>query len=175
MESRVIRVPTRSSASRLPRFLQLSLILAGAWLQTAAVTPAAAQSAPVAQTELRAEIEALHAAMTEALRKEPASVSRFYTDDARIIGGGRALSGRAEVDADWAQASMFSDWSLEIIETGGTPSEPWVLGRSTLTSRSGRAMVTTYLGILQRGSDGALRYRIDMYTGAPGAGAVRTP
>lgn len=168
-------VPSRRSLSRPARILQLSLILAGALFQVAAATRAVAQSGPGEQAKLRAELETLHAAMTEALRREPASVGRFYTDDARIIGGGRALSGRAEVDAYWAQASMFTDWSLEIIETGGTPSEPWVLGRSTLTSRSGRAMVTTYLAILQRGSDGALRYRIDMYTGAPGAGAVRSP
>ena len=165
---------SRTSTSRSARLLQLSLVLAGAWLQIAVAIPAVAQAAPVERTDLRAEIEALHAAMTEALRKDPASVSRFYTDDARIIGGGRALSGRAEMDAYWAQASMFTDWSLEVIESGGSPSEPWVLGRSTLTSRSGRTMVTTYLGILQRGSDGALRYRIDMYTRAPGA-AVRTP
>lgn len=174
MKDLVSHLHTHRRTSRLPRILQLWLLLAGAWVHVTAASPANAQSAPVQQTELRAELETLHAAMTEALRKDPATVGRFYTDDARIIGGGRALSGRAEVDAYWAQASMFTDWSLEIIDSGGSPSEPWVLGRSTLTSRSGRAMVTTYLAILQRGPDGTLRYRIDMYTGTPGA-APRTP
>ena len=116
---------------------------------------------------LRAEIEALNASMVSAFKKEPSSVARYYHDDARILGGGTRATGRQQVDAYWAGATMFADWKLEVIQVGGHRDHPWLLGRSTLTGKSGRTMVTDFVGVLRRGPDGALRYLVDMYTAAP--------
>ena len=123
-------------------------------------------SRPVSATSstLRQEVEALSAAMVAAFKTNPASVAGFYADDARIMGGGGNFTGRAEIDRYWAGATMFTDWALEVTEVGGSAESPWMLGRSTLTGASGRTMVTNFVGILRRGSDGTLKYHIDMYT-----------
>jgi hypothetical protein len=118
------------------------------------------------KTALRGEIDSLHAAMVAAFRQNPASVARFYTDDARIIGMGMHKTGRTEVDAYWSQGMGPTDWVLETLEVGGTRDEPWVLGRSTIGGAGGRRMITDYVAILQRGSDGTLRYRLDLFTPA---------
>jgi ketosteroid isomerase-like protein len=115
---------------------------------------------------LREEIEALNAAMVAALKKDPASVARFYTDDASILGGGSRYVGREEVDRYWRDATMFADWTLEVIEVGGDAQTPWVRGRSTLHGKSGRRMVTEYVGLLKRGADGQLRFYVDMFVAA---------
>jgi ketosteroid isomerase-like protein len=138
----------------------------------AAQTQVAPQAAQMA-TALRQEIASLHRSMVAAFRSNPASVARFYTDDARIIGVGSQASGRAEVDAYWSRNAGGSDWSLEIIDVGGSRDAPWVLARSRLTGSGGRQMTTNYLAILQRGTDGALRYRIDLYTSAGQGSPVR--
>ncbi|HZI29952.1 MAG TPA: serine hydrolase [Gemmatimonadaceae bacterium] len=119
-----------------------------------------------AQSALRAEVDSLHAAMVAAFKQDPASVSRFYTDDAVIQGMGRRLKGRAQVDEYWRQFTSARDWSLEILEFGGTRDSPWLLGRSTLVSSSGMRQATDYAGVLERGADGKLRYRLDFYTRA---------
>jgi len=62
-----------------------------------------------------------------------------------------------------------ADWTLEVLEVGGDRQAPWVRGRSTLVSQSGRRMVTDYVGILKRGADDRLRLYIDMFAaGSPG-------
>lgn len=113
---------------------------------------------------LKAEIDSLHVAMVAAFKRSPASVAQFYTDDAKIIGMGMRKSGRAEVEAYWSQSMGTTDWTLETFEVGGTRDEPWLLGKSTLVGSGGRRMETDYLAVLQRGADGKLRYRIDLFT-----------
>lgn len=134
----------------------------------AIASPARAQ-APVSQSAtsaLRAEVQTLFSAMIAAFKQDPATVARYYDDDAQIIGGPGRMSGRKEIDAYWQQARGFTNWTLEIDEVGGGQSEPWVLGKSVLTGESGRSMATVFVGILRRGADGQLRFHIDMYTRA---------
>jgi ketosteroid isomerase-like protein len=123
---------------------------------------------PTTPPTLRAEVEALNAAMVSAFRSNPASVAKFYTDDARILGGNQTHQGREEIVSYWAQATMFSDWKLEAIEVGGSADAPWQLGRSTVTSKSGRVMETYFVGILKRQSDGSLKFYLDIYTQSTG-------
>lgn len=144
-----------------------------ALLTFAVVAPAAIRAQPSARPTLRAEIDSLHAAMVAAFKHNPASVASFYSDDARIIGLGSHHTGRTEVDQYWRQGIPATDWILEVVDVGGTPDSPWVLGRSTLVAEGGRRMVTDYLAILVRGADGRLRYRIDLYT--PAEGMTRRP
>ena len=128
---------------------------------------------------LRAEVEALNAAMVSAFKVDPASVAKFYTDNARILGGNQVSQSRAEVAAYWAQATMFADWKLEAIEVGGGADAPWQLGRSTLTGKSGRVMETYFIGILERDKDKNLKFRVDIFTQSTGtlrvADALRMP
>ena len=170
-------------AARAPKFRNtaamgvLAISLAGATspflhAQQRVVREMAARPAdPVA---LRLEVEALNKAMVAAFKQNPAATATFYTDDARIVGGGGNYQGRKQIDAYWAQATMFKDWSLEVLDVGGDWAAPWLLGRSTLTGQSGRTMVVNYLGVLRRMPDGSLKYQVDFYTAAPG-GVVRQP
>lgn len=138
-----------------------------ALLLAASANLAAAQSAP----PLRQEVEALLASMVTALKTDPASVATFYSDDASIMGGGSRSVGREQVDQYWREATMFSDWTLEVIEVGGESSAPWVRGRSVLVGKSGRSMATEFIGLLKRQSDGRLKFYVDMYVAAsPGKG-----
>lgn len=123
---------------------------------------------------LKQEIESLHRAMVAGFRQDPATVARFYTDDASIIGGGGRSVGREEVARYWASSPKGAEWTLEVLEVGGDLQTPWVRGRSTLTGQGGRRFVADYVGILKRGADGQLRFYIDMYVGTPGA-VMRVP
>ena len=137
------------------------------------VLVALAFAAPLsAQTPLRREVETLFSDMTTALKANPASVAKFYTDDAMIAGGRTRVTGREAVDKYWGDLSGFTDWKLEIIEVGdGTT--PWVRGISTLVSSSGRNSVTEFLGLLKRGADGKLRFYVDMYIPAAAPAPAR--
>ncbi len=115
------------------------------------------------EDSLRAEIEALHAEMVAAYRREPASVARYYTDDASILGGRGRWVGREQIDRYWSQGPAGADWTLEVLEVGGDGQAPWVRGRSTLVSQGGRRMVTHFIGILKRDADGRLRFYVDMF------------
>jgi hypothetical protein len=84
------------------------------------------------------------------------------------MGGGARSVGREQVDRYWREGPRATDWTLEVLEVGGDAQSPWVRGRSTLASTSGRRMATDYVGILKRGSDGQLRFYVDMFVGAPG-------
>jgi hypothetical protein len=116
--------------------------------------------------DLRAEVDSLFAAMVVAFKRDPSSVARFYTDDASIMGGGGRWIGRDQVDRYWGQGIRATDWILEATEVGGDARTPWVRGRSTLVGSAGR-MVTDFVGILKRGSDGQLRFYVDMFVGVP--------
>jgi ketosteroid isomerase-like protein len=128
--------------------------------------PLAALSGQQAPAGLRQEIDGLLAAMVAALKADPARVAGFYTDDASILGGGSRYVGRAEVDQYWREATMFADWTLEVIEVGGEPKAPWVRGRSTLVGNSGRRMATEFIGLLKRQPDGRLKFYVDMFVAA---------
>ena len=114
-----------------------------------------------AQTPLRREVETLLSDMTTAFKADPASVAKYYTDDAMIAGGRLRVTGREAVDKYWSGVSGYKDWKLELIDVGdGTT--PWVRGVSTLVGAE-RNSVTEFLGLLKRGADGKLRFYIDMY------------
>ena len=130
----------------------------------ASVAIGARQQRPAAGGALRAEIEARHGEMTAALAKDSVSVAQYYTEDARILGGGQRFTGAAQVRTYFGQIPAGATWKLEIIDTGGSAAEPWVLGRSTLGRAGSPGQVVDYLSILKRGADGKLRYHIDMYT-----------
>lgn len=115
---------------------------------------------------LRGEVEALHAAMMSAFRDQPANVARYYTNDARILGGGRRYTGTEQVRAYFSQVPADANWTLAIVDVGGSAAEPWVLGRSTLGRAGTQGMTVDYLAILRRDADGRLRYHIDMFTAA---------
>lgn len=142
---------------------------AAAWASISAsgAAPLAVMCIGNDSAQVRKDIEALSAAMVSALKASPASVAKFYRDDAQIVGGGSRVSGRAQIDAYWASATIFADWKLEILDCGGDRTSPWLRGRSTLIDRNGRNMVTEFVGILKRATDGSLKYFVDMYAAAP--------
>jgi ketosteroid isomerase-like protein len=140
------------------------------WLDAVVLVAALAPQLPA--QDPRKEIDALHAAMVTAFKADPASVARFYADDASILGGGGRYVGREQIDQYWRQGGgMIADWSLEVLEIGGDSRTPWVRGRSTILGKSGRRMVTEYIGLLKRQPDGQLRFYVDMFVAAaPPAG-----
>jgi CubicO group peptidase (beta-lactamase class C family)/ketosteroid isomerase-like protein len=126
---------------------------------------------PIATTQgtsLKTEVEALHAEMVAAFKRAPASVARFYADDASLMGGGQRAVGRAQIDQYWSSGPMPTDWAIETLEVGGDSQSPWVRGRSTLSGQGGRRMVTDFVTILKRQPDGRLRIYIDIYVSAGG-------
>jgi ketosteroid isomerase-like protein len=119
----------------------------------------------VAQEPLRRPVDSLHAAMVAAFTADPASTARFYTSDAAVVSGGMRVVGREAVDNYWKSITAGATWKLEVLDVGGIPEAPWVHGRSTLTNAQGRVSLTEYIGLLQRGVDGQLRFRVDAYAG----------
>src|SRR5688572_16112721 len=145
------------------------------WLRAAVLAAALAPQLHAQEKTLRQEIETLHAGMVAAFKRDPATVSRFYTDDARVLGGGGRHVGREQVDQYWRQTPAGADWTLEVLEVGGDSQTPWVRGLSTLQSPSGRRFVAEYIGVLKRQPDGQLKFYVDIFTaaGSPAA-TVRT-
>lgn len=146
-------------------------LLCALLLILACTTPVSVGAQPAA---LAQEIESLHRAMVAAFRQDPATVARFYTDDANIMGGGSRSTGREEVARYWADSPKGAEWTLKVLEVGGDSQTPWVRGRSTLAGRGGRRFAADYVGILKRGADGQLRFYIDIYVASPG-GVMRAP
>jgi ketosteroid isomerase-like protein len=124
-----------------------------------------------AQESLKQEAEGLLTAMVVAFKADPASVAKFYLDDATIVGGGQRTAGRAAIDRYWASTTMFADFKLELTGVGGEGATPWIRGTSTLVGRSGRTIVTEFIGLLKRQPDGTLRFYVDMFAAAPAARA----
>lgn len=135
---------------------------------------AAPGTLPAQPSPLRRDVEALHSAMIDAFRKDPAGVAAFYTDDARILGGSGRYVGREQVDQYWKQSPAGAEWKLEVLDVGGDRETPWVRGISTMQSQSGRRMVTEYVGLLRRQPDNTLKFYVDIYTSASPT-AVRAP
>ena len=127
-------------------------------------SPAAAQVA--SPSTLKGDVEVLLSNMVAAFKSDPATVARFYTDDATIIGGGARSVGRDQIDQYWRDATLFADWKLEVIDVGGDGPTPWVRGKSTLVGKSGRTMATEFIGLLRRQPDGALKFHVDMFVSA---------
>jgi hypothetical protein len=113
---------------------------------------------------LRKDVDALNAGMVAAFRRDPATVTSFYADAAAIIGGGQRIQGRTGVDTYWKGAAMFSDWSLDTLETGGHADAPWEYGRSVLVGKGGQKMETYFIGLLRRGAAGDLKFQVDVFT-----------
>jgi ketosteroid isomerase-like protein len=113
---------------------------------------------------LRKDIDALNTQMVAAFKRDPGSVASFYTDTAALIGAGQRHQGRAAVNEYWKGATMFADWSLETLETGGHPDAPWQYGRSVIHGRSGRTMETYFIGLLRRLPSGELKFQVDAFT-----------
>ena len=133
------------------------MLLATASSQTADTSP------------FKKEVDALNAQMVAAFKRDPATVSAYYTDAAAVIGGGQRAQGRAAVDDYWkGAASMFTDWSLETIETGGHADAPWQYGTSNIKGRSGGSMQTYFVGLLRRQPGGDLKFQVDAFTRVPG-------
>jgi ketosteroid isomerase-like protein len=131
---------------------------------TAAATVAGAAPAQTPDAALRKEIDALNAAMVAAFKRDPASVAAFYTDDGLIVGGGQRAEGRDAINGYWKSAAMFSGWTLETLETGGSTDAPWQYGRSVVTGTGGRTMETFFLGLLRRQASGELKMSVDAYS-----------
>jgi ketosteroid isomerase-like protein len=130
----------------------------------AVASPAPAQVA--SPSTLQRDVEVLLSNMVSAFKSDPATVATFYTDDATIIGGGARVAGREQIDQYWRDATIFADWKLEVIDVGGDGSTPWVRGKSTLLGKSGRTMVTEFIGLLKRQPGGELKFYVDMYVAA---------
>lgn len=145
------------------------LLIGAALGLSACRSPAQTTATPAGTTPaLEQEVRTLHSAMVAAFKRDPVSVAQFYTDDASIMGGGARSVGREQIERYWREGPQAAEWTLEVLEVGGDLQSPWVRGRSTLSSTSGRRMVTDYVGILKRGKDGQLRFYVDMFVGAPG-------
>jgi ketosteroid isomerase-like protein len=114
--------------------------------------------------EVRADIEKLNANMVAAFKRDAATVAAFYTDNAVMVGGGQRTEGRAALEAYWKGASMFADWTLEVLHVGGTADAPWQYGRSRIIGRGGQVMETYFLGLLRRMPSGELRFHVDAYS-----------
>jgi ketosteroid isomerase-like protein len=140
------------------------VVTIAALLGSAAPAVVDAQSPPT----LRKDVEVLHTAMMAAFKSDPATVARFYTDDAIVMGGGVRYVGREQIDRYWREGPLPESWTLEVLEVGGDSLTPWVRGRSTAASQSGRRQVVDYIGLLKRQPDGQLKFYVDMFVGAPG-------
>jgi uncharacterized protein (TIGR02246 family) len=117
---------------------------------------------------LNAEIEAVNREMEIAFRrKDLLAVAKFYADDARLIGPrGQEVRGRAAIDAYWANVRNPKSWRLEAFDIGGSATEAYQFGRSTLVqedSTGDRTSVTDFVVIWKRGSDGKWKIALDFY------------
>ena len=170
--------------SRLRRTLRVraaaglaAVVLPAALLHALATPRAAVHGQPRARaaaaaddSALAAEVRALNAAMMAAFdRRDLAAVARFYADDARIVGPGRAtVRGRAAIDRYWTGLRNPRAWKLEVVEVGGSRDRVYQVGVSAFTSARDDGTESTYtcdfVVIWKRQRDGTLRIALDLYT-----------
>lgn len=117
---------------------------------------------------LRVEIRNLNRQMEMALgRGDMMAVAAFYADDGVLKGPrGQEVRGRAAIDAYWVALKDAKSWKLDVFEVGGSRTEAYQVGRSTLVmgSASGdRASVSDFVLIWKRGADGRMRIALDFY------------
>jgi ketosteroid isomerase-like protein len=133
-----------------------------------AQTHGAAGSSQNSADTLKAEIEAVNREMEIAFgRKDLLAVAKFYADDARLIGPrGQEVRGRAAIDAYWVNVRNPKSWRLEAFDIGGSATEAFQFGRSTLVQENAagdRTSVTDFVVIWKRGLDGMWKIALDFY------------
>jgi ketosteroid isomerase-like protein len=127
-----------------------------------------ASGALAQKPDLRVEIQAVNDSMVAAFNTGTLlTVSRFYTDDARVDGeGGVVVQGREAVDRYWTSIKGATSWKLEVLAVGGHPDHPWQIGRSTLVQsgpEGDRTSIVEFLAIWRRDAKGGLRLAVDYY------------
>jgi ketosteroid isomerase-like protein len=118
--------------------------------------------------DLRREIDSLNRAMEATFnRGDLLGVSRFYADDARLMGPRESdVSGREAIDRYWTGIKGAKSWKLEVLEVGGDRNTAYQVGRSTLVTAgpSGdHASVSRFVVIWKRQRDGQLKMALDFY------------
>lgn len=121
-------------------------------------------------TQLRREIETANGAMEAAFaRGDLLAVARAYADDAVMMGPrGERVRGRAAIDRYWQSITNPRRWKLEVLDVGGSLTEAYQLGRSSLTSlHNGQehTSVTDFIVIWKRDAAGTWRIAVDMWPG----------
>jgi uncharacterized protein (TIGR02246 family) len=161
-----VRAAAVAAAVLLPAALLHALATAGPRGGVQERRPAAA----AADSALTAEVRALNAAMMAAFdRRDMKGVARFYADDARIVGPGRAtVQGREAIDRYWTGMRNPRAWKLEVVEVGGSRDRLYQIGVSAYTSARDDGTESTYtcdfVVVWKRQRDGTLRIALDLYT-----------
>lgn len=131
------------------------------------VPPAASQVQAQAY-DLRREIDSLNRAMEQSFnRGDLLAVSRFYADDAKLMGPrGADVSGREAIDRYWTGIKGAKSWKLEVLDVGGDRNVSYQVGRSTLITAgpSGdQVSVSRFVVIWKRQRDGQFKMALDFY------------
>ncbi|MEP6692143.1 MAG: hypothetical protein ABJD07_13370 [Gemmatimonadaceae bacterium] len=118
--------------------------------------------------DLRKEIEARNAVMTDGLRRgDLLGVARVYEDDGQIRGPQIRVKGRAAIDEYYTGIKGAKDWKLEVQEVGGTRESAWEIGRSTLAQVNGDGQwhksAVDFVMIWKRDPAGQLRVHLEIY------------
>jgi ketosteroid isomerase-like protein len=129
----------------------------------------AAQAQPGSRDAMRREVESRTRAMSAAFaRADMRAVAAFYADDGEIYTpGGAVIRGRRAIDRFWDHVQHPKSWTMTTILFGGSTDEPHQLVESELVHEddASRSVSRVYcLFIWQRGTDGKLRVRVDMFT-----------
>ncbi len=131
------------------------------------VAQQAQQSSSVAFGDLRKEIELRDVALCDAIRKgDPATIARFYSDDAQIRGPQTRVTGRSAIEQYWASMEGIMQFKVEVQEVGGAKDSAWESGRTHLMrevdghKRSGDV---DFVKVWTRDSKGELRIHLEMY------------
>ena len=154
---------------RVPAFARrvLSMMTLVACASCASAQPSASV-ASASQSSLYAEVDSLNRAMVAAFNANPAGVARFYADSARIVGPRRStVRGREAIDRYWANIRKPSEWTLTVVEVGGSRDAVHQVGISRLTSPGRDGKPDTYecdfVVLWRRQADGTLRITLDLY------------
>ena len=149
-------------------FARLFVVLPVLVLSACAQTSVRSQADTSA--ELRRQIEAVNREMEAAFnRGDLLAVARFYADDAVMMGPrGERVRGRAALDAYWQGVTNPRRWRLDVFDVGGSLTEAYQLGRSTLTTGTDgreRDSVTDFIVLWKRDAEGRWRIAVDMWPG----------